>query len=143
MHHGYLAHVMKVFEEVGYEVIPSSRPPPRWDVLWSHDYPFSASFNLPQLSPLQKVNHFPGSGFITNKLNLATSGLKYVPRAFNLPREAEGFLQYAAEHPAKMWVQKDNNHRGIRVVSTEQIDLAQTGTFVQEYIDRPLLIDGK
>lgn len=141
MHHGYLGHVMKVFEEVGYEV--NTQSPSQWDVLWAHEYPFSASFKLPKLDRLQKVNHFPGSGFITNKLNLATSGLKYVPKAFNLPREKEAFLVYASEHPEKLWVQKDNNHRGIRVKSTSEIDVQQTGTFVQEYIDNPLLIDGK
>lgn len=43
-----------------------------------------------------QVNHFPGSGFITNKVNLATSGLKYVPKAFNLPNDKDKFLEYVS-----------------------------------------------
>jgi len=96
MHHGYLGHVIKVFQQIGYDVHPSPTPPPVWDVLWAHEYPFVKSFNLPPLEPHQKVNHFPGSGFITNKVNLATSGLKYVPKAFNLPREKDSFLLYVS-----------------------------------------------
>lgn len=41
-----------------------------------------------------QVNHFPGSGFITAKMNLATSELKHIPKAFHLPREKDKFLEY-------------------------------------------------
>lgn len=96
MHHGYLGHVIKVFHQIGYRVNAGPTPPPRWDVLWSHEYPFVKSFPLGEIKPHQKVNHFPGSGFVTNKVNLATSGLKYVPKAFNLPREKDTFLQFVS-----------------------------------------------
>ena len=57
-----------------------------WDVMWAHDYPFKKiREKMLAMKPGQKVNKFPGSGFITNKVNLATSGLKNVPQAFQIP----------------------------------------------------------
>ncbi len=41
-----------------------------------------------------QVNHFPGSGFVTNKMNLATSEYSFVPRAFQLPKGKEDLIQY-------------------------------------------------
>ncbi|OTF82091.1 tubulin polyglutamylase TTLL4-like protein [Euroglyphus maynei] len=145
---GYLHHVIDIFQKIGFRIWTRREPPPieeygDWHVLWSHEYPFTSSFNLPQLKPFQKVNHFPGSGFITNKVNLATSGLKHIPKAFTLPGEKESFINFTKENPDKLWVQKDNNHRGIRVLSIDQLDLNRKGTFVQEFIQNPLLIDGK
>ena len=107
MHHGYLYHVIKVLQQIGFQVVTTPNEPNnlnlpvRWDLLWSHEYPFMKSsplfhkINNP-LTAYQKVNHFPGSGFITNKVNLATSGLKFVPKAFNLPREKNNFLQFVS-----------------------------------------------
>lgn len=40
-------------------------------------------------------------------------------------------------------MQKDNNHRGIQVLPLDQLNLNKVGTFVQEYIQNPLLIDGR
>ena len=73
--------------------------------MWAHDYPFKKiREKMLGMRPGQKVNKFismiiimmvmitimmmmmmqvnkfPGSGFITNKVNLATSGLKNVPQ---------------------------------------------------------------
>lgn len=89
------------------------------------------------------MNHFPGSGFITNKVSLATSDLRHIPKAFHLPKDKDKFLAHSKEHPDKLWVKKSNDHRGIRVESTESMNLDTAGTFVQEFIHNPLLIDGK
>ena len=40
-----------------------------------------------------------------------------------------------------MWVKKSNDHRGIRIQKIDEFDLDATGTFVQEYIDKPFLIN--
>lgn len=48
----------------------------------------------------------------------------------------------AKKNPRKMFVQKQNNHRGIKIKSLNELDFTTTGTFIQEYIDNPLLIDG-
>lgn len=94
------------------------------------------------LLPHQKVNHFPGSGFITNKVDLATSGLKYIPPAFKLPGEKGGLLEYAERNANRSFVEKDNNHRRIKIRRLEEVDLDAEGSFVQEFVDRPLLVSG-
>ena len=45
-------------------------------------------------------------------------------------------------NPHKKFVQKSNNHRGIKVERVENLDLSQNNSFVQEYINNPLLVDG-
>ncbi|XP_047116406.1 probable tubulin polyglutamylase ttll-15 isoform X1 [Schistocerca piceifrons] len=138
---GYLRHVEAVLRRLGYSrtvAINSSE----WDLLWAHDYPFRTMPELRNLKPHQKVNHFPGSGYITNKVDLSTSNLPYIPAAFRLPRDKEKFLQYAASKPAAVFVQKHNQHRGIKILSLDEMNLNDDGTFVQEYVSNPLLIDG-
>ena len=39
-------------------------------------------------------------------------------------------------------MQKSNSHRDIRIRSVSAADLETNGTFFQEYIGRPLLVDG-
>lgn len=90
-----------------------------------------------------QVNHFPGTGYITNKVSLATSSLKYVPKAFRLPSDKSKLLEYTKNNPDKLWVQKSNNHRGIKIQKLEDMDLSSDGTFIQEYIQKPLLINGR
>jgi tubulin monoglycylase TTLL15 len=53
------------------------------------------------------------------------------------------FVSKAVSNPEKLWVQKDSSHRGIKIKNLEDLDLDASGTFVQEYIRNPLLIDGK
>ena len=52
---------------------------------------------------------------------MATSGLKNVPQAFQIPSEKEKFLEFAKQHPEKMFVQKNNNHRGIKIEKLENL----------------------
>ena len=52
---GYLKHVFAVFERIGFTV---GGPSMDWEVLWSHDYPFSSfSKDLSNLKPYQKVGY--------------------------------------------------------------------------------------
>ena len=139
---GYLKHVWAVLERGGYARVDLNTTS-EWDVLWAHDYPFKRiREKMLKLKPGQKVNKFPGSGYITNKVNLATSGLKNVPPAFSIPGEKEKLLAYAAGHPEKMFVQKSNNHRGIQIEKLDNLKLDSEGSFVQEFIHNPLLVDG-
>ena len=41
-----------------------------------------------------------------------------------------------------MFVSKSNNHRGIQVKPLKELDLSSEGSFVQEFVHNPLLIDG-
>ncbi|XP_034238966.1 probable tubulin polyglutamylase ttll-15 isoform X3 [Thrips palmi] len=136
---GHLKHVFNVMRRLGYE---ESTVEDNWDVLWSHPYPFTILPALKHLKPHQKVNHFPGSGFITNKANLATMDIPHVPKAFRLPKDRELLFDYVKRNPKKVFVQKSNHHRGIKISNVKELDLSANGTFVQEYVDRPLLVDG-
>lgn len=142
---GYLQHVFNVFERLGYTYVTGDDQA-MWDVLWAHDYPFTTlKPHLIKLKPHQKVNHFPGSGFLTNKLNLVStaSQLDFIPRAFQIPKDKEIFLQYAGINPDKKWVQKSSNHRGVIIRKIDELDLDKKGTFIQEFVDSPYLIDGR
>uniref|UniRef100_A0A0A9X8G8 Tubulin polyglutamylase TTLL6 n=1 Tax=Lygus hesperus TaxID=30085 RepID=A0A0A9X8G8_LYGHE len=138
---GHLRHVFDMFKWYGYQRV--KKIDEEWDVMWSHDYPFQKLAPLMKnLKPHQKVNHFPGTGFITNKMDLATSGLKFIPKAFKIPEQKNQLLNYVSDNPTKKFVQKSNDHRGIKIKSLKEIDLDKPGSFIQEYISDPLLVDG-
>ncbi|KAK6186581.1 hypothetical protein SNE40_008595 [Patella caerulea] len=138
---GYLKHVYNVFNRIGYVTGDENSD---WEVLWAHDYPFvSLSKHLSDLKPHQKVNHFPGSGYITNKASLAATKMDFIPTAFKMPTDKENFTQYVKKHVDTMWVQKSNNHRGIEIKSVKDLNLNLEGTFIQEYVAKPYLIDGR
>lgn len=137
---GYLSEVYTVLDRLGYRNDPNWTD---WDLLWAHAYPFRTLYTqLSNLRPHQKVNHFPGSGYITNKVELATSGLKYIPPAFKLPQDKSKLLEYARSNNNVTFVQKNNDHRNIKIVKIDDIDLNKEGTFIQEFIDKPLLVNG-
>jgi len=139
---GYLKHVHSVFNKLGYCRVYLNETS-TWTVLWAHNYPFRVlSDKLSHMTQGQKLNHFPGSGFVTNKMNLATSGLAYVPKAFQLPKDIKKFKLYAKKYPSKLFVQKSNNHRGIKIEPVEKLDLSNNASFVQEFIHNPLLVNG-
>lgn len=75
-------------------------------------------------------------------MDLAITGLEHIPKAFHLPGQKQGILEYAKKNPELMFVQKSNAHRGIRILKVEDMNLDQAETFVQEYVQKPLLIDG-
>jgi len=103
---GYLKHVYNVLERAGYRR-GNYNVTDNWDVMWAHDYPFKKIRPIMEkMRPGQRVNKFPGSGYITNKVNLATSGIHNVPPAFKMPKEKEKLLTYAKNNPEKMFVQK-------------------------------------
>ena len=138
----FLKHVFSGFKRFGYSK-EDFNSTDDWDVMWAHDYPFKKIRDkMLNMKPGQKVNKFPGSGFLTNKVNLATSGLKNVPQAFQIPADKEEFLNYAKQNPEKLFVQKNNNHRGIKIEKVENLNLDDEGSFVQEFIHNPLLVDG-
>ncbi len=57
----------------------------------------------------------------------------------------DAFKKYASSNPGKLFVQKNKGHRGIRIEPVERLDLRDAGdggSFIQEFVDDPLLIDG-
>ncbi|KAK4885271.1 hypothetical protein RN001_001542 [Aquatica leii] len=137
---GYLHNVFIVLDRLGFKNDSGNDD---WDLLWAHNYPFFELYSkLSNLKPHQRINKFPGSGFITNKVDLATSGLKYIPPAFRLPKDKDKFLDYARSNNNKQFVEKNNNHRYIRIKNVSEIDLNNKDTFVQEFVEKPLLVNG-
>lgn len=139
---GYLKHVYAVLDRLGFERGTNYSD---WDLLWAHDYPFRALYPiLNALKPHQKVNHIPGCGYITNKVDLSTSESKHLPAAFKIPEGKKALLKYIRDYPEKSFVQKSNAHRGIRILkNAADLDLtSEDNSFVQEFVDRPFLVDG-
>ena len=137
----YLQHVRNVFAYLGY--VRAENVMDSWDVMWAYEYPFSSVISPDSLRSHQLVNHFPGLGFLTSKVFLATSKFKYIPQAFSLPRDKNTFLTFANKHKDKLWVQKSNKHRGITIKAIDQLDLTASETFVQEFVQNPFLVDGR
>lgn len=137
----HLRHVEAVLQRLGFR---NTSVDDDWDVLWAHDYPFRVLYpRLHQkLGAHQRVNHFPGCGFLTNKVDLATTDLKYIPKSFKLPDDQAAFMEYANIFPDKLFVQKHYQHRHIFIKPIKEINLSDNETFIQEFVDNPLLVDG-
>lgn len=139
---GQWVHVNKVLNRLGFQRVTENESDTA-DLLWAHDYPFTKiKSKMLSLKPHQKVNHFPGCGFITNKVDLATTKMKYVPNAFKLPSDRDDFKLYAENNPEKSFVVKHHQHRHIKIKKMSEINLNDNLTFVQEFIENPLLVDG-
>ncbi|XP_011301926.1 tubulin polyglutamylase TTLL6 isoform X2 [Fopius arisanus] len=136
---GHLRHVIKVLDKLGYRRGTNESD---WDLLWAHDYPFKIFPNLKNLKPHQRVNHLPACGFFTNKVDLSTTDSQYLPRAFRLPDDKEAFLDFTRDFPEKRFVQKSNAHRGIRIKKSGEFDFDKEETFIQEFVEKPYLVDG-
>lgn len=135
-----IKHVIKVLERAGYEKTTNKTP---WDLLWTHTHPFvKLQHSISNMQPHQRLNHIPGAGFITNKVSLATSNAKYVPKAFKLPNDKDAFLKYAAENKNSLFLKKHNQHRGVSLKNVSEIDVTDKASFVQEYVQNPFLVDG-
>ncbi|CAJ0589893.1 unnamed protein product [Cylicocyclus nassatus] len=143
----YLRHVVEMFRMMGYDVVSGSEPQ-NWDVLWTHEYSLMDdryTNAIRNAKPHQFVNHIAGSGYYTSKVSLATSlsESKNALKAFQLPKEKEALLSFAKSNPNLMWVQKDNTHRNIIVRKLEEMNLEKENSFVQQFVDKPLLIDNR
>lgn len=68
--------------------------------------------------------------------------MKYIPKAFRLPKDAEKFKEYSLEHPDKLFVVKHYQHRHIKIMKVSDINFKNNETFIQEFIANPLLVDG-
>lgn len=136
----HLIHVVTVLERLGYRRVPLED---NWNLLWAHDYPFiTMPLRMKNLDKHQTVNHFPGCGFLTNKVDLSTTALPFLPRAFRLPSQREEFLGYIKTHPNALFVEKHNEHRHIAIRAPDEINLFSNNSFVQEFIQNPFLVDG-
>lgn len=140
---GQWVHVNKVLQRLGFERVNEQKSATA-DLLWAHDYPFTKlRSKMIALKPHQKVNHFPGCGFLTNKVDLCTTtNYKFIPKAFKLPTDQEAFKNYAEANPNALFVVKHYQHRHIKIKKVQEINLKDNLTFIQEFVENPLLVDG-
>lgn len=133
----------RVFDRLQYEEVNGSLSD--WDVLWSIEYPFELLRQyVSALKPQQKVNHLPGINFITHKQFMTTRNkLKYIPPAFQLPIMVNEFKTYIKDNPNKRFVVKNFDNRGVKIVDESEIDYNDDTKFIQEFVENPLLIDGR
>lgn len=59
-----------------------------------------------------------------------------------MPGQKAQLLSYVKANPNHLFVQKSNAHRGIQIVNVQKMDLDTPGTFVQEFVQNPFLVDG-
>ena len=135
-----MTYIITVFKNLGYKIHHNTKEPTRWDIMWSRPYPFGI---LKKLLPHQRVNHFPFSDKIFSKAKLATSNVYHIPKTFEIPSQVSDLLNYTKQHPEMFWVQKLKSHRGISIKKASELDLNNSKTFIQLYVDKPFLVDGR
>lgn len=122
----------------------------KWDILWSVEYPFHRHrVHLNDLQRHQRINHFPGLSFLTIKKHLATKFSKYsfIPNGFTFPNMKNDFEKFIKENPSKRFVEKNWFNRGVKLVrDMSGINFETLSTnekFLQEFIEKPYLIDNR
>ncbi|XP_027729768.1 tubulin polyglutamylase TTLL7 [Vombatus ursinus] len=114
---------------------------------------------IAELQNYQRINHFPGMGEICRKDFLARNMTKmikcnpqeytFIPRTWIFPSEYTQFQNYVKElkkkRKQKTFIVKPANGamgHGISLVRNAEKLLAQDHLIVQEYIDKPFLMEG-
>ncbi|KAJ8305269.1 hypothetical protein KUTeg_015814 [Tegillarca granosa] len=125
------------------------------NLIWNDS--FVSTEKIAELKPFQKINHFPGMGEITRKDCLARNIKKvqeshkkefsFIPETW-LPNEHSLLVSHAKELKAKKkpktFIVKPSNRaqgHGIELYTNPDKIPALDNHIVQEYIDRPFLLD--
>jgi len=129
------------------------------NILWSGlEIPFEECSIATEI----RVNRIPGirniaekkeTGFYLNKFReYYPDDFDFFPRTFLYPEEAEQFEKHLQKYPKRLYIAKPTSGShgdGITLVrSIKDLPISKYATnvkdmVIQEYIDRPLLIDGK
>lgn len=69
-----MKHIVEAFEYRGYKIITGPQPAKtKWDIMWIHDYSLTNPLyknHIEKASPQQIINHIPGSGYYTSKVDI-------------------------------------------------------------------------
>jgi tubulin monoglycylase TTLL15 len=140
-----LRSVKRVMTQLNHEIVDGLETDD-WDILWSIEYPFNEKYRdkWQAMKPHQRVNHFPGIRFLTNKKYMTTNNsYPFIPAAFIFPSMLQKFQNFVEQNPGKKFVRKNQDNRGVQVVSLDDIDYTQLDFhIIQQFIENPLLIDG-
>ncbi|KAK3777662.1 hypothetical protein RRG08_021773 [Elysia crispata] len=147
--------VRQMVEKMGFSVAKDDDPTSY--LIWNDC--FVSPDKISELKPYQRINHFPGMGEVTRKDALARNYLKmqkalpeeynFMPRTWILPADYSLLLNHAKEmkmkKKTKTFIVKPSNGaqgHGISLYRNAE-KIPQTENFiVQEYVDKPLLLDG-
>uniref|UniRef100_A0A7S1HXC7 Tubulin--tyrosine ligase-like protein 9 n=1 Tax=Eutreptiella gymnastica TaxID=73025 RepID=A0A7S1HXC7_9EUGL len=136
-------------EEMGWKLVTTTNA----SVWWS-DFSLSQERVAQLHKTCRYMNHFPSMHYITQKIPLALNinrmrrqhpgEFDYTPCTFVDHRE---YVQYCTDNPTsdvRYWIVKPNNGaQGLGITLTSQPNQRDFNQcVVQQYIDRPLLIDG-
>lgn len=145
---GNLRTVDNVFHRLGYESVNATAGND-WDIFWTIEYPFSSAFPVAKrivstLKPHQRVNHFPGIGWIAEKKIMCSQNpdVKAVIPGFDFYWQIEQFKEFVKKNPTKRFVEKGEQNRGIKIVPIDQVDYNATKKFYQVFLENPFLVDG-
>lgn len=123
-HNGYdrFEAVEKVLNQLGYRMVNGSKE--RWDLLWSAETPFDHHPDrIANYEPHQRINHFDGISFLTNKLYLGLSTQsKYVPISFEFPRLKNEFLYFQKQNTRTKFVLKNFNGGDVRIAQFKDMN---------------------
>uniref|UniRef100_A0A7S4KSZ3 Tubulin--tyrosine ligase-like protein 5 n=1 Tax=Guillardia theta TaxID=55529 RepID=A0A7S4KSZ3_GUITH len=126
-----------------------------WNVWWGR--PLKQE-EYKKLNMFQRVCHFPGTFFLGRKDSLAKSivafrrshgqaSFTYLPKTYLHPEDRERLLTDSKEKASRVtYIVKPRasaRGQGIKLVSQPESLGASSSCVVQEYIDKPLLIDGR
>ncbi|KAG5677464.1 hypothetical protein PVAND_007222 [Polypedilum vanderplanki] len=148
---GSLRTMHRVFDKLGYKFVNASNGD-KWDILWSIEYPFKSTIRrrtdlfkpMVNFKPTidQRVNHFPGIQFMTNKGFLATfTKSKYLLPTFIFPNDEKKFNKFFVENPNTKYIEKNYDNRGVRIVTPDEFDKNNDEKIYQVFMDNPFLID--
>eukprot|EP00753_Platysulcus_tardus_P021871 PLAT9152.6.p1 GENE.PLAT9152.6~~PLAT9152.6.p1 ORF type:complete len:742 (+),score=222.72 PLAT9152.6:2127-4352(+) len=146
------ASVKRVLKRMSWAVVRKSDTP--WTVAWD-DSGGEALARIGRLNRLQRISHFPGMSEICLKCHLARNLARarerypdeydFTPRAWTLPPQVEEFKAFCDSNRGVTFIVKPNmssKGRGIYLArKASDIEMGES-VVVQEYISRPLLMDG-
>ncbi|GFN85470.1 tubulin polyglutamylase ttll7 [Plakobranchus ocellatus] len=147
--------VRQMVEKMGFSVTKDDDPTSY--LIWNDC--FVSPDKISELKPYQRINHFPGMGEVTRKDALARNYLKmqkalpdefnFMPRTWILPADYSLLINHAKEmktkKKAKTFIVKPSNGaqgHGISLYRNAEKIPQSEHFIVQEYIDKPLLLDG-
>ncbi|XP_005098301.1 tubulin polyglutamylase TTLL7 [Aplysia californica] len=147
--------VRQMVEKVGFTV--SKDDDPTSYLIWNDC--FVSLDKISELKPYQRINHFPGMGEVTRKDALARNVSKmqkavpdefnFIPKTWILPADYSLLQNYAKEMKMKKkprtFIVKPSNGaqgHGISLYRNAEKIPSQEHFIVQEYLDKPLLLDG-
>ena len=125
-----------------------------WNICWTDSY--ISEEDLRRMLPYQRINHFPGSQQLGQKHKLAQNlarmakafpqDYQFSPLTFRLPKQKKELQEFSESHAPSIFICKpfaSCQGRGIFLTQdTSKLCQSEQQLIVQQYIERPLLIEG-